>query len=153
MAEDAGAATQAPEAPARAVTQLPELDAETMRTTRLYELLILFDPAAASRSWDKLVEWITAMIKERYGQHVLRVDKWADSRKLAYEIKGLKRGTYMVVWFRGKPETITDIDRDLRLDEKPIRHIVIAHEEEPPTVGKTAEDFEAARPEEKIKKY
>ncbi len=153
MAEDAGAATKAPEAPAQAATQLPELDAEIMKTTRLYELCILFDPAEATRTWDKLEEYVRDMVEKKYGNHVQQIDKWADSRKLAYEIKGLKRGTYMVVWFRGKPETIADIDRDLRLDDKPIRHIVIAHEEEPPTVGKTSEDFEAARPEEKPKRY
>ena len=54
------------------------------------------------------------MIKERYGQHVLRVDKWADSRKLAYELKGLKRGTFMVVWFRSAPDQVKELERDLR---------------------------------------
>jgi ribosomal protein S6 len=123
---------------------LPTLSPELMKHTRLYELCLLFDPAEASRTWDKLVEWVNEIIGKRYGQHVLRVDKWADSRKLAYEIRGLKRGTYMVVWFRSLPKFINEIERDCRLDEKVIRHIIIAHEEEPPTVGKTADDFDQA---------
>lgn len=161
MSEDAGAATQAPAADAKPkrpkgqgnrperqrvpLTKepiLPKLDPEVERLTRLYELCLLFDPAEATRTWDKLEAWIKEMIGGKYGSHVLRVDKWADSRKLAYEIKGLKRGTYMVVWFRAKPRVITDLDRDLRLDERAVRHIIVHHEQEPPTVGKTAEDFD-----------
>lgn len=123
---------------------LPQLSAELMKTTRLYELVMIFDPAEASRTWDKLVEWITETIKTKFGQHVLRVDKWADARKLAYEIKGLKRATYMVVYFRSLPKVVNELDHMLRLDEKVIRHIIVAHESEPPTVGKTADDFDQA---------
>ncbi len=127
------------------VPQLPVLDAETMKVTRLYELCIIFDPAEASRTWDKLEEYVRDLIEKKHKGHLHKVDKWADSRKLTYEIKGLKRGTFMVCWFRARPETISGLDRDLRLDEKPVRHLIVAHEEEPPTVGKTAEDFEAGR--------
>jgi small subunit ribosomal protein S6 len=123
---------------------LPQLAPEILKVTRLYELFLLFDPAEASRTWDKLVEWITETIKTKYASHVLRVDKWADGRKLAYEIKGLKRGTYMVVYFRALPKIINELDRDMRLDEKVMRHIIVMHEEEPPTVGKTADDFDQA---------
>lgn len=125
-------------------TKLPPLDEETMRTTRLYELCLLFDPAEATRTWDKLVEWIRGTLSDRYGAHVYRVDKWADSRKLAYEIKGLKRGTYMVVWFRAKPAVVSDLDREIRLDERCARHMIVVHDFEPPTVGMAAEDFETA---------
>lgn len=125
---------------------LPQLSPELMKVTRLYELCMLFDPAEASRTWDKLVEWINEVIGKKYGQHVLRVDKWADGRKLAYEIKGLKRGTYMVVYFRSAPRAVNEIDRDLRLDEKVIRHVIIQHDSEPATVGKTADDYDQAPP-------
>lgn len=157
MAEETGAATQAPETkkpkgprPERkkkVLTEtpvLPALDADVEKDTRLYELCVLFDPGEATRTWDKLEGWVKELITERHGAHVLRIDKWADNRKLAYEIKGLKRGTYMVVWLRAKPAVLSDLDRDLRLDEKAVRHILIYHEQEPPTVGKTAEDFDQA---------
>ena len=126
--------------------KLPQLSADLMKVTRLYELMILLDPADASRTWDKLVEWINDVIGKRYGQHVLRVDKWADSRKLAYEINGMKRGTYMLIYFRALPKLVFEIDRDMRLDEKVIRHIILSHEEEPPTVGMLADDFDQAPP-------
>ena len=138
------AAPRAPKVEEKREPVLPQLAPDVMKVTRLYELCLLFDPAEASRTWDKLVEWINEQIGKKYASHVLRVDKWADGRKLAYEIKGLKRGTYMVVYFRALPKIINELDRDLRLDEKVIRHIIVMHEEEPPTVGKTADDFDQA---------
>ncbi|HBP19556.1 MAG TPA: 30S ribosomal protein S6 [Planctomycetes bacterium] len=130
--------------------KLPRLDPEVEAKTRLYELCILFDPNEATRTWDTLVSWIKdELIEGKYGQHVLQVDKWADARKLAYEIAGLKRGTYMVVWFRSETDKINDLERDLRLDDRSVRHVVIHHPFEPPTVGKTAEDFDQKAEEER----
>lgn len=146
MSETTGVAAtpRAPKVEEKREPVLPLLSPELMKTTRLYELMMLFDPAEASRTWDKLVEWINELVGKKYGQHVQRVDKWADARKLAYEIKGLKRGTYMVVYFRAAPKIVNEIDRDLRLDEKVLRHVIVMHEQEPPTVGKTADDFDQA---------
>jgi small subunit ribosomal protein S6 len=157
------AETEAPSSPENRVLQkgklarhlthervLPQLSPEIEGKTRLYELCLLFDPAEATRTWDALVEWIkTELIETKYGQHVLRVDKWADTRKLAYEIQGLKRGTYMVVWLRSAPGVIADLERDLRLDERCVRHLIISHDFEPPGVGKTAEDFDQKHEEER----
>ena len=147
MADEAqGGATATEETPAAAPRKkvLPELDAELMKTTRLYELSMIFDPAEASRSWERLEAWIKELIEEKLGQHVLRIDKWADSRKLAYEMKGLRRGTYMIVWFRSESQHIDEIERVLRLDERVVRHLVLVHEEEPHNVGVTADELEAA---------
>lgn len=125
---------------------LPVLSPEIEKKTRLYELMVLFDPAEASRAWDDLSGWIKELIEVKLGQHVLRLDKWADSRKLSYEIEGLKRATYMLVWFRSEPAHIAEIDRTLRLDERSKRHLIIAHEGEPPGVGVMAEELDAAAP-------
>ena len=119
-----------------------DLAPEVMRSTRLYELCMIFDPAEASRTWDKLVEWVTSVLTGKHGAHIYQFDKWAESRRLAYEIKGLRRASYMVVWFRCKPSAMGELDREFRLDERCARHMVVVHAFEPPTVGMTAEDFE-----------
>jgi ribosomal protein S6 len=129
---------------------LPRVDPEIEKKTRLYELCLLFDPNEASRTWDALVEWLKVeLIEGKYGQHVLQIDKWAEARKLAYEIKGLKRGTYMVIWMRSEPSKINELERELRLDDRVARHIVVSHAFEPPTVGKTSDDFDQNRDEER----
>jgi ribosomal protein S6 len=147
---DMTAATAAPETTEVSAEErpkvLPRLSPEIEKTTRLYELMVLFDPAEASRAWDDLVGWVKDLIETRLGQHVLRVDKWADSRKLSYEIEGLKRATYMLVWFRSAPQHIAEIERTFRLDERSKRHLILAHEDEPPGVGVLAEELDAQAP-------
>lgn len=144
--EDGATATESPPSDEKTefVRVLPEPDAETAKTTRLYELMIIFDPAEATRTWDKLAEWIKDLVEQKYKGTVLRLDKWAESKKLAYEMNGLKRGTYMLLWMRAKPEITVELERDLRLDERAMRHLLLVHEDEPPGVGKSAEEMEQA---------
>src|SRR5436305_15345041 len=75
---------------------LPPVPPEMLKTTRVYEVLILFDPTEAQKSWDKLLEMVKGFLEQRHGGLVLKVEQWADSRKLAYEVKGLRRGSYML---------------------------------------------------------
>lgn len=110
---------------------LPPVPPEMLKTTRVYELLLLFDPTEATKGWDKLLEQMKGFIEGRHHGLVLKVDNWADSRKLAYEVKGLRRGTYMLIYFRGKPSTINTLEHELKLDEKVIRHVILLHEKMP----------------------
>lgn len=49
----------------------------------------------------------------------------------------MKRGTYMSVWFRSLPKHLGDIERDVRLDERVARRIIVMHEVEPPTINRS----------------
>jgi small subunit ribosomal protein S6 len=51
-----------------------------------------------------------------------------DERKLAYEIKGRKRGTYVLTYFDAEPDRITDLERDVRLSEVVLRVLVLRAE-------------------------
>jgi len=124
----AAAAAAAPPVPA--LPPLPVIPPEILKTTRLYELMLLFEPAEAQRTWEKLVDWAKGIVQERHGGFIMKVDQWAESRKLAYEVKGVRRGTYLIIYYRGKPTKQVDLERDFRLDEKVMRHMLIAHDKE-----------------------
>ncbi|RMF85697.1 MAG: 30S ribosomal protein S6 [Planctomycetota bacterium] len=51
-----------------------------------------------------------------------------DERKLAYEINGHKRGTYVLTYFNAEPERIADLERDARLSEHIMRALVLRSE-------------------------
>jgi small subunit ribosomal protein S6 len=110
---------------------LPPVPPEMLKTTRVYEVLVLVDPTEAAKGYDKLVEWIKGYIETRHGGLVLKHEQWAESRKLAYEVKNLRRGTYLLVYFRGKPSTINTMNNELILDEKVVRHVIVHHEKMP----------------------
>ena len=62
-------------------------------------------------------------IIERHGGQIIVIKKW-DERKLAYEIGGQKRGTYIIAFFR--PGTaVAGIERDVKLSEEILRVLVM----------------------------
>lgn len=103
----------------------------TLGSQRLYEIMVLYDPNDATKDWDGLVAALTEKI-EKLGGSTLKLEQWAENRKLAFELKGLRRGTYLSGYFYLEPKQQPALDRAMRLDEHVIRHIVLVHHELPP---------------------
>lgn len=89
---------------------------------RRYEGLFLFDNQAA-HDWNN-VETEVKRLCGRIGAE-LQVCVKFDERKLAYEIDGRKRGTYVLTIFDAPPDRITDLERDARLSEVILRSLVL----------------------------
>src|SRR5689334_23359599 len=86
-----------------------------------YEAMFLFPPPGATD-----VEAMTKMaqgIVERHGGKILFIKKW-DERKLAYEIKRQKRGTFIVAFYEGPGASVGAIERDVNLSEDIIRVLI-----------------------------
>ena len=60
---------------------------------------------------------------ERHGGEVLLIKKW-DERKLAYEIKKQKRGTYIICYYKGPGASVTAIERDVNLNDDVLRVLI-----------------------------
>src|ERR1035437_653686 len=59
-------------------------------------------------------------ILTRRGAEILALKPW-DDRKLAYEIRGRKRGRYVLSYFKVAPLMGFEIEHDCRLDERVVR--------------------------------
>ena len=94
-----------------------------METKRLYECLLLIDPAIAAGDWDGITGKITSRI-ERRGSEIVSLKKW-DERALAYEIDKKSRGTYILVYFKGEPGSIAAVERDFNLSEDVMRVMIL----------------------------
>ncbi len=55
---------------------------------------------------------------------ILAMRKW-DERRLAYEIRGQKRGTYILVYFRAPGKDVAHIERDCNLSERLLRTLIL----------------------------
>lgn len=86
-----------------------------------YEMMFLFDPTFAS-DFQKAKEEVERILK-RAGAEIIFLEKW-DERRLAYEIKGRKRGYYVLTYFMCDPEKVDGIDRDARLSEPILRTLI-----------------------------
>ncbi|NUO07437.1 MAG: 30S ribosomal protein S6 [Candidatus Brocadia sp.] len=93
---------------------------------RMYEGLFLIDNAHASMEWDNVVKHIHDIL-QKYGVEILKTEKWGE-KKLAYKIKGHKRGTYLLIHFNAKNTAIAMIKRDFQLSDYIVRSLIVKDE-------------------------
>lgn len=90
---------------------------------RMYEGLFLIDNARASMEWENVVKHIHDILQKN-GAEILKTEKWGE-KKLAYKIKGHKRGTYLLIHFNAKNTAIVMIKRDFQLSDYIIRSLLV----------------------------
>lgn len=90
---------------------------------RIYEGMFLVDSTYASSNWDDVMAMLQKIF-ERAHAEVINIRKW-DERRLCYEIKGCRRGTYILTYFKADTSVLTNIERDINLSEQILRAITI----------------------------
>ncbi len=88
----------------------------------LYEGLFLLNQQAAASDFGACVEF-TRQVFRRAEAEVLVLRKW-DDRKLAYEVRGQKRGVYLLAYFKARSAQIANIVRDCNLSEQVLRCLI-----------------------------
>jgi small subunit ribosomal protein S6 len=130
--------------------------------------MFLFDTNKVAGDVPAAAKQIHAIL-ERNAAEVLASRPW-DERRLAYPIKGHKKGLYYLVYFRTDAKTLINIERDVALNEMILRSLVlrvdpkhvdtmlaiardehalalqVAPEPPPETAGIDIEEEEAGRP-------
>ncbi|MCS7304635.1 MAG: 30S ribosomal protein S6 [Thermoguttaceae bacterium] len=89
----------------------------------VYEGLFIFDPIRYAREPDVLSRQITQMI-ESAGGEVLVSRLW-EERRLAYPIKGHRKGTYWLTYFRVDSSRLQEVHRASRLNEAILRFMFV----------------------------
>ena len=93
----------------------------TPTKTNTYEAMFLLGPSGADG--EKAVALVRGMV-EKHGGSILVIKKW-DERKLAYEVQGQKRGTYVIAFFKAAGANVTAFERDVRLSDDILRVMVL----------------------------
>lgn len=106
----------------------------------LYEGLFLINQQATGGDLQAGLDQVKQIL-DRAEAQTLILRKW-DERKLAYEIKGQKRGLFVLAYFRVRPTMLANIERDCNLSDSVIRSIVLRADH----VGET--ELELAKREE-----
>ena len=81
----------------------------------VYEAMLIFDSNRFARDPGKLPKEIEESITSRGGE-VLISRLWED-RKLAYPIRGQRKGTYWLIYFRANPDQIKPLNRQCEINE------------------------------------
>ena len=86
---------------------------------RHYEIMIILDPNLDERAVQPSLEGFLKVITGN-GGNVAKLDIWG-KRRLAYQIEKKPEGIYAVVDLTAEPSTVTELDRQLNLNESVLR--------------------------------
>jgi small subunit ribosomal protein S6 len=94
---------------------------------RDYELVLIAVPTLEDQALTTLNERVAGWITNAKGT-VTGIKVWG-RQKLAYQIQKQTEGIYVQVNFQLPPSACRDLERNLRIDEQVIRHLVVRPDE------------------------
>ena len=94
---------------------------------RNYEVMYILKPDLDEETTTQLVDKFSAIITNGGGE-LVSVDKWG-KRRMAYEIKDLQEGYYVLVNFKSEPDVVNELDRIMKISDEMLRFMIINKEE------------------------
>ena len=94
---------------------------------RNYELTFIVHPDVEDEGITDVVDKVSRFIAEGGGQ-VTSVDHWG-RRRLAYPIQKQTEGYYVLMQVQLDPQSIGELERNLKLMEEVIRHLLVRAED------------------------
>jgi len=110
---------------------------------RPYEVMIIFDPTLEEDVVRAEVDRASELIRAKGGTPG-RAERWG-KRRLAYEIRRQREGSYVVLEAQAEPSVMADLDRALTLTDGVLRHKVVRLPEK--ATGKPARPLGAVGPD------
>jgi small subunit ribosomal protein S6 len=93
---------------------------------RQYEVMVILDPSLDERIVGQSLDTLLTVVKTE-GGNVDKVDIWG-RRRLAYEIAKQAEGIYAIVNLTATPATVSELDRQLGLNETVLRTKVLRND-------------------------
>lgn len=88
---------------------------------RKYELMYIIRPDVETEAVEATVSKFQGIISN--GGEITKHDV-IGKRRLAYEIRKFREGTYVLVKFNATPDVVKELDRVMRITDEVIRHLV-----------------------------
>ncbi|WP_197530511.1 30S ribosomal protein S6 [Bythopirellula polymerisocia] len=89
----------------------------------VYEGLFILDANAYARDHDGLAQEVNGLI-EAAGGHI-EVSRLWEERRLAYPIKGHRKGAYWITYFRMPTSNLTGLTRECEIQDNILRQLFI----------------------------
>lgn len=91
--------------------------------SKVYECMVLFEPNRFARDPGGMSGKLTGAI-EKVGGELLASRLW-NEQKLAYPIRGHRKGVYWLTYFRLEGEIVSKLNRELQLIDEIMRHMIV----------------------------
>ncbi len=90
---------------------------------KLYEGLFLINQQSIAGDLASALGYVREIL-DRAKAEIVSLRKW-EERRLAYAIKGQKRGTYILALFNIQPTQVSSIERDCNLSDQVLRAMIV----------------------------
>jgi small subunit ribosomal protein S6 len=85
--------------------------------------MFLLDSAKAATAWEDTVKHVHEILTKHHSE-IVASRQW-DERRLAYPIRGHKKGTYLLTYFRTEGANLDEIVADCHLSDVVLRELVL----------------------------
>ena len=89
----------------------------------VYECMFILDSNSYARDKLGVEGGISKMVEDSDGE--MLVSRWWNEQKLAYPIKGRRKGTYWLSYFRMDSSKVADFNRACRLNDSILRNLTL----------------------------
>ncbi|QVL32505.1 30S ribosomal protein S6 [Telmatocola sphagniphila] len=95
-----------------------------------YECMFILDSTKTATGMEDVKSQLHVTL-EKYGAQILASRPWSEKNegkldsRLAYPVKGHKKGTYYLAYFKADAAKLHEIEHDFRLNETILRHMVL----------------------------
>lgn len=96
---------------------------------RRYETMVILEPDLPEERRKPVLERVEDTINRDDG-FLIAFDDWGN-RKMAYEIKRKSRGHYIRIDYCGTGDTVNEMERFFRIDDRVLRFLTVLLEETP----------------------
>ncbi len=93
-----------------------------------YETIYIVNPNLDADSLKEVVARFSDLVKKLKG-YIVKVNEWG-KRKLAYEVKGFDKGSYVILDFCALPEIVKELERNLKLDDRILKYLTVKIDED-----------------------
>ncbi len=93
---------------------------------RKYEVMFVIRPELDEEKTTAVIDKFQSLLTGQ-GATVTKVEKWG-KRRLAYEVRGLFEGFYVVIQFDGESTAAAELERVLKITDEVIRYLIIRQE-------------------------
>ena len=94
----------------------------------LYESLFIIRPSVSDQETTALIEKMKA-VAEKTGAQFIKSENWG-RKKLAYEVRRERKGTYVYFYFKAPNTTVGELERSYRLEDNIIKFLTVHLEKE-----------------------
>ena len=105
---------------------------------RNYETLYVLQPGLEEEQLNSVITKFSDLVANAGGE-VVRVDRWG-KRRLAYEVKKLREGYYVLMLFNGTASVAKELERVFKITDEVIRQLIVRLEDGLPANEESEED-------------